>query len=158
MSNEPTIPEVGADVDGAVELIDPRAHRSIDPAARLMRLAGGGIWAEGPVYLPAETAVMYSDVRMNRAMRWSEGTGSVESRRPNDFTNGNTLDREGRVIHCEHGNRRIARRSSSRSSYFGPDLPRSFRPMSFRQSSESFRLNCSKSSNSGIGTMKFRRA
>ena len=109
MSNEPTIPEVGAVVAGAVELVDSRAHRSIDPAALLVRLTGGGIWAEGPVYLPGEAAVMYSDVRMDRAMRWSEATEGVEWRRPNDFTNGNTLDREGRVVHCEHGNRRIAR-------------------------------------------------
>jgi gluconolactonase len=52
---------------------------------------------------------MYSDVRMDRAMRWTEAGGGVVSRRPNDHTNGNTLDREGRIVHCEHGNRRIAR-------------------------------------------------
>jgi gluconolactonase len=48
-------------------------------------------------------------VRANRGMRWSEATGGEVWREPNDNTNGNTLDREGRVVHCEHANRRIAR-------------------------------------------------
>jgi gluconolactonase len=42
-------------------------------------------------------------------VRWSEATGGVVWREPNDHTNGNTLDLEGRVIHCEHGHRRVAR-------------------------------------------------
>jgi gluconolactonase len=109
MVSDRVIPPVGGVVADALEILDPRAQRSIDPRADLMRLTEGGIWAEGPVYLPDEAAVMYSDVRMDRAMLWSESTGGVEWRRPNDHTNGNTLDREGRIIHCEHGNRRVAR-------------------------------------------------
>ncbi len=52
---------------------------------------------------------MYSDVRADRGMRWSEASGGEVWRSPNDHTNGNTLDREGRVLHCEHDNRRVAR-------------------------------------------------
>ena len=89
--------------------IEPRAVDLIDPASRLTRLTDGGIWAEGPVWLPAEAVLMYSDVRADRGMRWSEVNGGEVWRSPNDHTNGNTLDREGRVLHCEHSNRRIAR-------------------------------------------------
>ena len=105
----PTIPSVGGDLDGAVELIDPRANELIDPSARLIRLTGGGVWAEGPVWVPAENALKYSDVRADRGMRWSEASGGEIWRAPNDHSNGQTLDREGRVLHCEHANRRVAR-------------------------------------------------
>jgi gluconolactonase len=103
------VPVVGGSLDGVVVIVDPVAQALIDPDTRLMRLTEGGIWAEGPVYLPDEDAVMYSDVRADRGMRWTEASGGTVWRAPNDHTNGNTLDREGRVIHCEHGNRRIAR-------------------------------------------------
>jgi gluconolactonase len=92
-----------------VTILDEPARALLDPDAELVRLTGGGIWAEGPVYLPAEDAVMYSDVRADRAMRWSQDAGGEVWRQPNDHPNGNTLDQEGRVIHCEHGHRRIAR-------------------------------------------------
>jgi len=103
------IPAVGESLNGAVGIFEPGATDLIDRAARLTRLTGGGVWAEGPVYLPAEGALMYSDVRADRGMRWSEASAGRIWREPNDRTNGNTLDREGRVLHCEHGNRRIAR-------------------------------------------------
>jgi gluconolactonase len=103
------LPGVGERVDGAVEIMAPRGADLIDPDAQLTRLTDGGIWAEGPVWLPAERVLMYSDVRADRGMRWSEARGAEVWRSPNDHTNGNTLDREGRVLHCEHSNRRIAR-------------------------------------------------
>jgi gluconolactonase len=103
------IPGVGENVTGAVEIIEPRAADLIDPAAELTRLTDGGIWAEGPVWLPDEGVLMYSDVRADRGIHWSEARGGQVWRSPNDHTNGNTLDREGRVLHCEHSNRRVAR-------------------------------------------------
>lgn len=107
---EPSIlPPVGMSLRDRVTILDGRARELIDPRSELVRLTDGGIWAEGPVYLPADDAVMYSDVRADRGMRWSERTGGQVWREPNDNTNGNTLDREGRVLHCEHNNRRIAR-------------------------------------------------
>jgi gluconolactonase len=106
------LPAAGSSLTGAVTILDERAHALIDQDATLQRLTDGGIWAEGPVYLPQEDVVMYSDVRADRAIRWSEAGGGVVWRQPNDHTNGNTLDREGRIIHCEHGNRRLARTES----------------------------------------------
>jgi gluconolactonase len=103
------LPAVGESVAGAVEISEPRATDLIDPAARLTRLTEGGIWAEGPVWLPGEGVLMYSDVRADRGIHWSEARGGQVWRSPNDHTNGNTLDREGRVLHCEHSNRRVAR-------------------------------------------------
>jgi gluconolactonase len=108
-TDAPPIPDVGGNLTGVVRIDDPAATTLIDPTAPLTRLAGGGIWAEGPVYLPDEDVVLYSDVRADRGMRWSEERGGEVWREPNDHTNGNTLDREGRVVHCEHGYRRIAR-------------------------------------------------
>jgi len=103
------IPGVGESLAAVVEIIEPRAADLIDPAAELARLTDGGVWAEGPVWLPAEGALMYSDVRADRGIRWTEAKGGEVWRSPNDHTNGNTLDREGRVLHCEHSNRRVAR-------------------------------------------------
>ena len=57
------IPAVGGSLDGAVIILDPAAAALIDPTARLTRLTDGGVWAEGPVYLPDEDVLMYSDVR-----------------------------------------------------------------------------------------------
>jgi gluconolactonase len=108
-SSRPALPAVGDSLEASVRIIEPRAVDLVDPAARLTRLTGGGIWAEGPVWLPAEGVLMYSDVRADRGLRWSEARGGEVWRSPNDHTNGNTLDREGRVLHCEHSNRRIAR-------------------------------------------------
>jgi gluconolactonase len=88
---------------------DPRFERLAPATARLTALAGGAIWAEGPVYLPAEDAVIWSDVRGNVVRRWSEATGTRDLYRPSDFANGHTLDRDGAVLACEHGRRRIAR-------------------------------------------------
>jgi gluconolactonase len=88
---------------------DPRFERLVPATARLTALAGGARWAEGPAYLPAEDAVIWSDVRGNVVRRWTESTGARDLYRPSDFANGHTLDHDGRVLACEHGPRRIAR-------------------------------------------------
>ncbi|MFE7515928.1 SMP-30/gluconolactonase/LRE family protein [Streptomyces sp. NPDC057540] len=67
-------------------------------------------WAEGPVYLPAWRQLVWSDIPNDRLLRWDEETGAVAVfRRSAGHTNGNTLDREGRLISCEQGNRRVTR-------------------------------------------------
>jgi gluconolactonase len=81
----------------------------VPQGARLERLATGGIWSEGPVYLPGEDALLWSDVRANHMRRWSRRDGASVWRDPSDHTNGNTLDREGRVLHCCHGARAVLR-------------------------------------------------
>jgi gluconolactonase len=67
-------------------------------------------WAEGPVYVPAGRYVLVSDIPNDRIVRWDETTGVVGVfRQPAGYANGNTLDRDGRLVTCEHGNRRVTR-------------------------------------------------
>jgi gluconolactonase len=78
--------------------------------SRIERLGVGCRWAEGPVYVPAGRYVVWSDIPNDRMLRWDEMTGNVGPfRQPAGFSNGNTLDRDGRLITCEHGNRRVTR-------------------------------------------------
>jgi gluconolactonase len=88
---------------------DDRFERLVPAAAHLEPLAGGAIWAEGPVYLPDDDSVIWSDVRGDRVRRWSAAGGASELYAPGDFANGHTLDRDGRILACEHGLRRVAR-------------------------------------------------
>ena len=81
----------------------------IDPAAIVERLGGDCVWAEGPAWLPDRQAVIWSDVRRNRIMRWTESGGVEVEETDVEFTNGRTLDLEGRVVACSQGHRRIER-------------------------------------------------
>ena len=91
------------------EIFDDRFRALLRPDSRLEKLADGCIWAEGPVYVPAGY-VVWSDIPNNRMLRWNESDGSVETfRQPANYTNDNTLDRQGRLITCEHGGRRVSR-------------------------------------------------
>ncbi|MFC4012860.1 SMP-30/gluconolactonase/LRE family protein [Nonomuraea purpurea] len=74
------------------------------------RLYTGTRWAEGPVYFPAGRFLVWSDIPNERMLRWDEMTGAVGPFRvPSGYVNGNTLDREGRLISCEQGARRVTR-------------------------------------------------
>jgi gluconolactonase len=74
------------------------------------RVATGFRWAEGPVYFPAGRYVLFSDIPNNRIMRYCEDDGHLSVfRQPSMNSNGNTIDREGRLITCEHGGRRVTR-------------------------------------------------
>lgn len=77
--------------------------------ARLERLWTGGRWTEGPVFLPATRMLLWSDIPNDRMLRWVEGGDVTIYRQPSNNSNGNTLDREGRLITCEHGARRVTR-------------------------------------------------
>jgi gluconolactonase len=78
--------------------------------SRIERLFDGCRWAEGPVYFPAGRYLVWSDIPNDRMLRWDETTGNVGVfRQPAGFSNGNTLDGQGRMITCEHGNRRVTR-------------------------------------------------
>ncbi|MEV6399111.1 SMP-30/gluconolactonase/LRE family protein [Streptomyces sp. NPDC051907] len=94
------------------EMLDDRFRtgRCMNGDDRLEVLYTGCRWAEGPVYLPAWRQVIWSDIPNDRMLRWDEETGAVGVfRRSAGHTNGNTLDREGRLITCEQGNRRVTR-------------------------------------------------
>ncbi|HXW41845.1 MAG TPA: SMP-30/gluconolactonase/LRE family protein [Xanthobacteraceae bacterium] len=74
------------------------------------RVATGFRWAEGPVYFPAGRYVLFSDIPNNRIMRYCEDDGHLSVfRQPSMNSNGNTIDREGRLITCEHSGRRVTR-------------------------------------------------
>jgi gluconolactonase len=100
----------GAPVAGWAPLVDDRALESLlRPGAVLHRLATGAIWSEGPVWLPQDGSVMWSDIPNDRLLRWHpEGRVSVFLE-PAEFENGHTLDHGGSIIACSHGNRRIER-------------------------------------------------
>ncbi len=88
---------------------DDRLNAVVPVDAEVVQLCTGAQWSEGPVYLPAEAAVIWSDIPNNRLLRWSAVDGLTIARSPSVFTNGNTLDREGRIVHCSHGQRAITR-------------------------------------------------
>ena len=74
------------------------------------RIATGFRWAEGPVYFPAGRYVLFSDIPNNRIMRLCEDDNHLSVyRQPSMNSNGNTIDREGRLITCEHSGRRVTR-------------------------------------------------
>ena len=82
----------------------------LETGAELEKVAGGSIWAEGPVWLAAERAVRYSDIPNNRILQFSEESGELAVYQENvEFTNGRTLDLDGSVIQCSHGRRRVER-------------------------------------------------
>jgi gluconolactonase len=78
--------------------------------AAVERLATGMRWCEGPVWFGDGRYLLWSDIPSNRIMRWDEATGTVgEFRKPSNFANGNTRDRNGRLLTCEHAGRRVTR-------------------------------------------------
>ncbi|MFJ8624821.1 SMP-30/gluconolactonase/LRE family protein [Kitasatospora sp. NPDC093550] len=92
------------------EVLDDRFRYCVNGDTRLEKLYGDCRWAEGPLYLPAWRQLIWSDIPNDRLLRWDEATGTVGVlRSPAGHPNGNTLDREGRLISCEQGNRRITR-------------------------------------------------
>jgi gluconolactonase len=78
------------------------------PNAWVERLYEGCLWAEGPVYFADGDYLLWSDIPNNRILRWAGDHVSV-FRAPSNNTNGNTRDRQGRLISCEHGSRRVTR-------------------------------------------------
>lgn len=95
--------------DSPFQHLDPRFRRMVIDTARLDCLHTGNRWSEGPVWLAATQELIWSDIPNNRLMRWSEGAGAGVFRQPSNFNNGNTLDREGRIVGCLHGDRAVVR-------------------------------------------------
>lgn len=96
-------------VPARFEVLDERFAK-IDGDAMLRRLHTGCRWTEGPVYVPAGRYVLFNDIPENRTLRWDELTGAVGVfRHASGYANGHTLDRLGRVVACEQGERRVTR-------------------------------------------------
>jgi gluconolactonase len=95
--------------DPRIEKLDARFTQKIGNAG-IERIATGFRWAEGPAYFPDGRYFVWSDIPNDRMMRWLEEDGHVSVfRSPSQYANGNTRDREGRLVTCEHGARRVTR-------------------------------------------------
>lgn len=105
---------------GSIERLDPRFDALVPRDATIEVLASGFEWAEGPVWLKDQQAILFSDIPRNRVMRFKDGEGLSVFLDPAGFTgrgpagevrgsNGLTLDRQGNLISCEHGDRRVSR-------------------------------------------------
>jgi gluconolactonase len=90
------------------EVIDPRFAAYVLHNAPVKKLAEGFDWAEGPVWFGDAGCLLFSDIPNNRILRWSP-EGLTTFRRPSNYSNGHTRDRQGRLISCEHGTRRVTR-------------------------------------------------
>ncbi len=125
-SEPPTVdaPELG------FERLDPRFDALVPLDATIEVLGDGMQWSEGPVWVPADSSILVSDVIGNAIYRWKEGEGLRKFIEPSGFTgytgateyrglepgsNGLTLDSEGRLILAQHGDRRVARREADGS-------------------------------------------
>ncbi|HTS93767.1 MAG TPA: SMP-30/gluconolactonase/LRE family protein [Stellaceae bacterium] len=96
--------------DPAVEILDPSFAKYRLNLAAVERLATGFRWCEGPVWFGDGRYLLWSDIPNNRIMRWDEETGAASIfRKPSNNANGNTRDRQGRLVTCEHDARRVTR-------------------------------------------------
>lgn len=105
---------------GSVEFLSPKMTSLIDAEAEIEVLATGFLWAEGPVWVPKLNGVVFTDVPNNKAYLWTEKEGlrlfldpsGMTNHAPhstNEGANGLTLDSEGSLVLCQHGNRAVAR-------------------------------------------------
>jgi len=95
--------------DPAVEVLDSRFRQYVLGSATLERLWTGGRWTEGPVWFGDQQRLLFSDIPNDRIMAWSAIDGSTNVfRHGANYANGNTRDRQGRLVTCEHG-RRVTR-------------------------------------------------
>ena len=130
--NPPANPTVGnenmkKDSIGAVELFDKSASALVDANATFEILGRGYDWSEGPVWLADKKLLLFSDVPQNKIYQWREGDSVKLYLTPSGYTdtikregemgsNGLTLDINGRLLLCQHGNRQIARLNTSLDS------------------------------------------
>ena len=105
---------------GQIERLDPRFDALIPPDAKLEKLAQGFEWSEGPVWVDDGQYLLFSDIPNNAVIKWKEGEGISTFLKPAGYTghaprsgesgsNGLLLDSAGRLVLCQHGDRRVAR-------------------------------------------------
>jgi len=105
---------------GEIERNDPALDAILPKDAKLEKLAEGFTWSEGPVWVRSGGYLLFSDVPRNVVFKWKEGAGTKEFLIPSGYSgktprggepgsNGLTLDSQGRLVLCEHGDRRVAR-------------------------------------------------
>jgi gluconolactonase len=105
---------------GTIERLDPRLDPIVPRDARVERLAEGFDWSEGPVWDRRGGFLLFSDVPLNTVFKWQQGKGVKVFLKPSGYTgtaprggepgsNGLLMDSQGRLILCQHGDRRVAR-------------------------------------------------
>ncbi len=96
--------------DPAVQVLDASFNQYRLPLASVERLYTGCRWSEGPVYVADGRYLLWSDIPNDRILKWEEETGTVSVFRKTSYNaNGNTRDRQGRLVTCEHRGRRVSR-------------------------------------------------
>src|SRR5689334_13587047 len=109
---------------GRIERLDPALDDLIPREAKIEVIGSGLAWCEGPVWIRDGQFLLFSDIPNNAIMRWDAKSGMKPYLKPAGYTgnnprggesgsNGLTLDREGRLILCQHGDRRVARLESN---------------------------------------------
>ena len=105
---------------GSIERTDPSLDNIIDPSAKLEILSDGYVWSEGPVWVESEKMLLFSDVPTNTVYKWTEEdsievylkpsgyTGEGPSNSPEEGSNGLALTADGKLLLCQHGDRRLA--------------------------------------------------
>lgn len=104
---------------GEVVRVDPRLDKLIGVDSKIEKIAGGFDWAEGPVWQKSEKRLLFSDIPKNMVWQWSAEHGLKPFLKPSGYTgnekrggesgcNGLTLNAQGKLILCQHGDRRIA--------------------------------------------------
>jgi gluconolactonase len=110
---------------GTIERLDPRFDRLVPPNAQVERIAEGFDWSEGPVWDRKQGRLLFSDVPMNTVFQWRNGRGTSVFLKPSGYTgtaprggepgsNGLLMDSQGRLVLCQHGDRRVARLDGDR--------------------------------------------
>jgi gluconolactonase len=105
---------------GKINRLDPRVDRLVPKDAAIEVVAGGFDWSEGPVWVREGGYLLFSDIPRNSVMKWKEGEGASLFLKPSGYTgvvaygpepgcNGLVLDPQGRLVSCEHGDRRVSR-------------------------------------------------
>ena len=98
------------ELTSSFEVIDPRFRKLALPYVQVEKLYTGCRWAEGPAWFAAGRYLVWSDIPNDRMLRWDETDGSVSVfRQPSLNSNGNTVDREGRLVSCEHRSHCVSR-------------------------------------------------
>ena len=107
--------------EARIVILDPEGAAIIDSTEKIRNLAGGFSWTEGPLFIADGGYLIFSDIPANKVMKWKEGEGLSTYLHPAGYTatgnvpenepgsNGLLLDKDGKLVLCQHGDRRIAR-------------------------------------------------
>ena len=96
--------------DPDIKVLDPRFQKYALGNAAVERIAGGCRFTEGPVWFGDGRYLLWSDIPNDRILKWEEETGAISVwRGPSYYANGNTRDRQGRLVTCEMGSQRLTR-------------------------------------------------